>query len=141
MVTFLALVLIVPSLIAYGLGLLFSLDLSILRDTLPLLFACLGYGAVVSLSAGLLILALSSLSRNSRYVGLFWLAVWFVSSLVGTVLEGVNREHRVHQTYRRLAAEEHALGRRPAPKTPEDRQAHGESPAGSRRVLRTRSEG
>ena len=88
-VYFLGLVLIVPSLIAYILGLLFSLDITIVRDTFRLLLACVGYGVVMSLSAGLLILALSSLSRNSRYVGLFWLAAWFVSSIVGTVLEGV----------------------------------------------------
>ena len=43
---------------------------------------------------------MSSLSRNSRYVGLFWLAVWFVSSIVGTILEGVSREERMHQMYR-----------------------------------------
>jgi ABC-2 type transport system permease protein len=106
---FLGLVLIVPTLIAYVLGLLFSLDISIIRDTFPLLLAALGYGILMTVSAGLLILALSSLSRNSRYVGLFWLAVWFVTSLVGTVLETVNREQRMHQTYRRMAAEERAL--------------------------------
>ena len=38
---FLALVVVVPSLIAYVLGLFFSLDITILWDTLPLLCACL----------------------------------------------------------------------------------------------------
>ncbi|HKB41681.1 MAG TPA: ABC transporter permease subunit [Gemmataceae bacterium] len=121
-VVFLGLVLVVPPLVAYVLGLLFSLDVTVLRDTLPLLLACVGYGAVMSLSAGLLILALSSLSRNSRYVGLFWLAVWFVSSIVGTVLEAVNREHRMHQMYRQMAAAEAAPPGGGASKTPEDRQ-------------------
>ena len=37
------------------------------------------YGLVIALSAGTLMLALSSLSRNSRYVALLWLGVWFVS--------------------------------------------------------------
>src|SRR5262245_4582612 len=54
---FLAMVLIFPSLIAYTLGLLFSRDFSIIADTFPLLLASLGYGIVVSLSAGLFILA------------------------------------------------------------------------------------
>jgi ABC-2 type transport system permease protein len=121
-VVFLGLVLVVPSAIAWVLGLLFSLDLTIVRDTFTLLLACLGYGAVMSLSAGLFILALSSLSRNSRYVGLFWLGVWFVTSIVGTVLEAVNREHRRQQTYQRVAAVESVPpGGRPA-KNPNDRQ-------------------
>lgn len=114
-VVFLGLVLVVPSVIAYVLGLLFSLDLSILRDTFQLLLACVAYGAVMSVSAGLLILALSALSRNSRYVGLFWLAVWFVSSIVGTVLAEVNREHRTHQTVRRMRdAEREAMVAQPS---------------------------
>jgi ABC-2 type transport system permease protein len=119
---FLSLVLIVPSIIAYVLGLIFSLDISIIPDTLPLLLASVGYGIVMCLSAGLFILALSSLSRNSRYVGLFWLAVWFVSSIVGTVLEGVNREHRMHQTYRRQMEVERAQMQAPPPKNPEEHQ-------------------
>ena len=107
-VYFLGMVLVVPSVVAYVLGLLFSFDLSILWDTFPLLLACVGYGTVMSVSAGLLILALSSLSRNSRYVGLFWLAVWFVTSIVGTVLEGVNREQRMRDMYLRMVQEEQA---------------------------------
>lgn len=98
---FLALVVIVPSLIAYLLGLLFSRDLTIIPDTLPLLLAAVGYGAVMTLSAGTLILALSSLTRNSRYIALFWLAIWFVTSLVAMVLDTVNREHRRFEAFRR----------------------------------------
>jgi ABC-2 type transport system permease protein len=91
---FLGMVIILPSLIAYVLGLLFSLDVTIVSDTFPLLLACLAYGAVVVLSAGTLVLALSSLSRNSRYIALFWVALWFVSSIVGTILTGVDSEQR-----------------------------------------------
>jgi ABC-2 type transport system permease protein len=128
-------VLIVPSLIAYALGLLFSLDITIVRDTFPLLLACIGYGLVMSLSAGLLILALSSLSRNSRYVGLFWLAVWFVSSIVGTVLEGVNREHRMHATYRKQMAVDQARPPGPPPKTPEEHRKRAMEQQESHRKL------
>ena len=99
---FLGYVLIVPSLLAYALGLMFSLDLTIVRDTAPLLLACLGYGAVMTLASGLFILALSSLSRNSRYIGLFWLGVWFVSGTVGAVLEGVNRDQQMQRMYTRM---------------------------------------
>lgn len=99
---FLSLVIILPSLIAYSLGLLFSLDVTILRDTFPLLLACVGYGAVVVLSAGSLMLALSSLSRNSRYVALFWVALWFVSGIVSSILLTVDGEQRRHHQYRAM---------------------------------------
>ena len=121
-VVFLGLVLVVPSAIAWVLGLLFSLDLSIVRDTFPLLLASLAYGAVLSFSAGLLILALSSLSRNSRYVGLFWLAIWFVTSIVGTVLAAVNEEHRMHQQYRRAYEADQAARAAAKTQTPQERQ-------------------
>jgi ABC-2 type transport system permease protein len=134
-VVFLGSVLVVPSVIAYVLGLLFSLDWTIVRDTFPLLLACVGYGAVMSVSAGLLILALSSLSRNSRYVGLFWLAVWFVSSIVGTVLTTVNEEQRMHQTYRRAAEAERAARAAPPAKTSEEhRQQVAAQQAAQRRM-------
>jgi ABC-2 type transport system permease protein len=134
-VWFLGLVLVVPSVIAYVLGLLFSLDWTILRDTFPLLLACVGYGAVMSVSAGLLILALSSLSRNSRYVGLFWLAVWFVSSIVGTVLTAVNEEHRLHQNYRRAYEAEQAARAAAPATTPEERQRQSAEQQAARRRM------
>ena len=77
-VIFLAKIIVLPCVIAYVLGLLFSLDLSILRDTFRLLLSSIAYGVLISVSAGLLVLALSSLTRNSRYVALLWLGIWFV---------------------------------------------------------------
>jgi ABC-2 type transport system permease protein len=115
---FLAMVLVIPSLLAYGLGLLFSLDFSIVRDTFSLLLTCVSYGVIVTLSAGLFILALSSLSRNSRYIALLWLGVWFVTSIVGTVLEAVNREQKMAHRYR--AAYE--MQRSAQAKTPQQQQ-------------------
>jgi ABC-2 type transport system permease protein len=99
---FLGAVTILPCLISYILGLAFSLDGSILHDTYRILLASLGYGLVIVLSAGALILALSSLSRNSRYIALFWVGLWFVSSVVGTVLDGVNHEQQRHEHFQRL---------------------------------------
>jgi ABC-2 type transport system permease protein len=101
---FLGMVVIVPSLIAYVLGLLFSLDITILWDTFPLLLACLAYGAVIVLSAGMLMLALSSLSRNSRYIALFWMALWFVGGIVASILDGVATDQRRVRSYRNQAA-------------------------------------
>jgi ABC-2 type transport system permease protein len=91
---FLGLTVIMPSLIAYVLGLLFSRDFSTMWDTFPLLLACLAYGAVIVLSAGTLMLALSSLSRNSRYIALFWVGLWFVSSIVAGMLDEVASHQR-----------------------------------------------
>src|SRR5262249_18376129 len=99
-VWFLAMVMIFPSLIAYVLGLLFSLDLSIIPDTLPVLLASLAYGLLVSVVSGLVILALSSLTRNSRYIALAWLAVILIGSITGLILEIVSREQRREEQYR-----------------------------------------
>jgi ABC-2 type transport system permease protein len=118
---FLGMVLIFPAVIAYVAGMLFSLDITIIKDTFPLLLSCVGYGLVMTLSAGLLILALSSLSRNSRYVALFWLGVWFVSSIVGTILDTVDREHRLHARYQKVF-EVQRIQRTNQQMTPQERQ-------------------
>jgi ABC-2 type transport system permease protein len=101
--TFLGRMIVLPCLIAYVLGLLFSLDWTILRDTLPLLVSSLLYGVIISVSAGLLMLALSSLSRSSRYVALFWLGIWFVGGVTSTILQASEQEQRRHAMYRQLA--------------------------------------
>jgi ABC-2 type transport system permease protein len=110
---FLAMVIIVPCLLAYVLGLLFSLDISIVRDTFGLLLATLGYALVIILSAGMLILALSSLSRNSRYVALFWLGIWIVSGIAATVLGTIDQAQRQHEFVARVQANQ-ANPQRPA---------------------------
>ena len=74
-----------PVLVAFALGFGFGLDPSVFRDTARLLCASIAFGVIVVVSAGLLILALSSLSRNSRYVGAMWLGLW----LVGDVASGI----------------------------------------------------
>ena len=44
-----------------------------------------------------MILALSSLRRNSRYVALFWIGIWFVTGTVAGILTTVDHVQRVHQ--------------------------------------------
>lgn len=97
---FLAMVIIVPSVIAYVLGLLFSLDITIVRDTYDILLAAIGYGLLIAVSAGLLMLALSALSRNSRYVALMWLCIWLVGTIMASVLEQVNDAQQRHVALR-----------------------------------------
>jgi ABC-2 type transport system permease protein len=93
-----------PALVAFVLGLLFSLDITIVRDTLPIVLGAIAYGLVVAISAGLLMLALSSLSRSSRYVALLWLGVWLLTSTVSLVLMSVDQHHRMRETGARSRA-------------------------------------
>ncbi len=93
----LGMITIVPGIIAYILGLLFSLDVTIIHDTFHILVASVAYGLIIAISAGMLILALSALSRNSRYVALFWLGIWFVTGLVAGILIKVEREEQMQR--------------------------------------------
>jgi ABC-2 type transport system permease protein len=90
--TFVAAVSIAPAVLAYALGVAFSLDATVIRDTGHILLASVAYGAVVAVSAGTLMLAISSLSRNSRMVGAVWVGLWIVSSVAGTVLANSVRQ-------------------------------------------------
>jgi ABC-2 type transport system permease protein len=116
---FLGLAIIVPCLLTYALGLLFSLDLTIVKDTYRLLLASVAYGVVIILSSGMLILALSSLSRNSRYVALFWLSIWIVTNIVSGVLEMTNQVQRRQAYYRQVTVVETA---KPTSKNAEERR-------------------
>lgn len=95
-VALLTAVMIVPALVAYLLGLLFSLDITIVRDTIGILLSAVVYGIVISFSLGMLMLALSSLTRNSRYVALMWMGLWILSSMVSTILGIIDQEQRLH---------------------------------------------
>jgi ABC-2 type transport system permease protein len=99
-VSLLGMVIILPALIAYTLGLLFSLDITIVRDTLEILVGSVIYGLVIAVSAGLLMLALSSLSRNSRYVALLWMGIWLITSTVSLILSQVAQVQRMQQSER-----------------------------------------
>ncbi len=81
-----------PALLAYVVGACFSLDLSAIKDTYKVLFASVAYGLVITLSAGMLMLAMSSLTRRSLYVGIAWAGFWIITSLVGTILTTIHRE-------------------------------------------------
>jgi ABC-2 type transport system permease protein len=83
---FLGSVAILPAVIAYALGVAFSLDFSVVKDTIWILGASIVYGLVIVLSAGTLMLAISSLSRNSRYVGFTWVGLCIISFVVAQIL-------------------------------------------------------
>jgi ABC-type transport system involved in multi-copper enzyme maturation permease subunit len=85
-----AAVAVVPALCAYLIGVCFSLDVSVVRDTYPVLLGSVAYGLVVTLSTGTLMLAMSSLTRRSLYVGFAWAGLWIISGSVGGILSGVH---------------------------------------------------
>src|SRR5947209_5798222 len=87
---FLGATMVVPAAGAYLLGIAFSLDFGVVRDTHRLLWAGALYGLVVTLSAGTLVLALSSLSRRSIYVGLAWAGFVFLTLMLSSALIGIN---------------------------------------------------
>jgi len=83
---FLAAVMIVPALLTYLMGVAFSLSFGVVADTYRIVPACLAYGAIVVAVAGLLMLAISSLSRNSRYVSATWIGLWMVGNFAANTL-------------------------------------------------------
>jgi ABC-type transport system involved in multi-copper enzyme maturation permease subunit len=86
-----------PAVFAYVVGVCFSFDLSVVRDTWKVLLGSVAYGLVVTLSVGTFMLALSSLTRRSLYVGIAWAGIWLISSTVGSILTAVHAESVRHQ--------------------------------------------
>ena len=81
---------VVPAVVAYIAGVCFCLDLGVVRDTLPVLLSSVAYGLLITLSAGTLILALSSLTRRSLYIGITWAGLWLIGSVVGGILTEIH---------------------------------------------------
>jgi ABC-2 type transport system permease protein len=90
---FLGLVTVGPAVAAWLLGGLFSLDFGVFLATGRILFGVIVYGLTASLSAGLLMLALSSLSRNSRYVAISWAGLWLITGIVSTSLRTAHEQN------------------------------------------------
>jgi ABC-2 type transport system permease protein len=89
---FLGMVTIAPAMFAYVLGVVFSSEFAVVKDTFHLLAASLLYGVIVVLSAGTLMLALSALSRNSRYVAFMWIGFWVITASLYGVLMGLTQK-------------------------------------------------
>lgn len=96
---FISMVTIVPTIVAYIFGVLFSLNWAGSLRELPIAIAAVAYGLIICISAGTLMLALSALSRNLRYVALMWLGLWFITGVVSDVLEA-NHHQALRSDYR-----------------------------------------
>jgi len=77
---------VLPAVLAYIVGICFSLDLSVVKDTYRVLLGSVAYGVIITLSVGMVMLALSTLSRRSVYVALMWFGIWWISSAVSGIL-------------------------------------------------------
>jgi ABC-type transport system involved in multi-copper enzyme maturation permease subunit len=105
-----------PAVFAYVIGVCFSLDVGVVRDTYPVLLASVAYGLTVTLSVGSLMLALSSLTRRSLYVGIAWAGIWIISGSVGSIMTEVHRESARRGLYEdELARGSGRIPRRRAP--------------------------
>jgi ABC-2 type transport system permease protein len=109
-----------PAVAAYALGVCFSLELSVVRDTWRLLPASILYGLVIVASAGPLMLALSSLSRRSLYVGIAWAGLWVISSTVAGALGSIH-----HSTLLQNIARQEMVPLGPDAREPSRRRGHG----------------
>jgi ABC-2 type transport system permease protein len=101
-----AAVAVLPAVAAYVLGVCFSLDFGVVGDTWRLLPASILYGMLIVFSAGTLMLALSSLSRRSLYVGLTWVGMF----LIGWVVAGALSEYHAEDVRLNHMRKEHDLG-------------------------------
>ena len=87
-------VIVAPAILAFALGAAFSLDISVVRDEFHLLLGCIEYGLIVVLSAGLLMLAMSSLSKNSRICGAMWIGLLVITHGIGGGVYNATGEKR-----------------------------------------------
>jgi ABC-type transport system involved in multi-copper enzyme maturation permease subunit len=83
---------VLPAVFAYFVGLCFFFEVRVVKDTYTVLLASVAIGLVLTLSIGTLMLALSSLTRRSLYVGIAWAGLWIVSGSVGGILTGIHQD-------------------------------------------------
>jgi ABC-2 type transport system permease protein len=126
--TLVAAVAVGPAVLAYLVGICFSFDLSVVKDTYRILLASIAYGIIITLAVGTLMLALSSLSRRSLYVGLMWFGIWWISAAVGGILNGFYMESTRQEIVQQEFQEARAAAQRlnsgdPQQDDPDERRA------------------
>jgi ABC-2 type transport system permease protein len=88
-----------PAVLAYAIGACFSLNLGVVKDTYTVLLGSIAFGLVITLSIGTFVLALSSLTRRSLYVGIAWAGMWIISGSVGSIMTAIHH-HSLRQELR-----------------------------------------
>ncbi len=93
--TFLLGVSLVPGLLLFALELGFSSDMTFLATYWWIPFSIVGYSVVASFSWAMIVLALSSLSKSSRFVGVMLFALITLSAVFGGFFYAITRESGV----------------------------------------------
>ena len=91
LVFFLSLPTLVPGLLLFLLAVLFESNLAFFGQNYWVPLSVLGYSLVVILSFALVILALSALTRSSRFAGINFAAVFFFSQVLYGILSSILR--------------------------------------------------
>lgn len=91
LVFFLSLPTLVPALLLYLLAILFGTNLTYFRDNLWVLASIVAYSLAIVFTYALVMLALSSLSKSSRFAGINFAAVFFFSQILYGILSQILR--------------------------------------------------
>lgn len=91
LVFFLSLPTLVPGLLLFLFAVLFQNDLSFFQRNYWVVASIAGYSSLIVLSYSLIMLAVSSLSKSSRFAGIVFAAVFFFSQILYGVLRGILR--------------------------------------------------
>ncbi|HYK91089.1 MAG TPA: ABC transporter permease subunit [Acidobacteriota bacterium] len=95
LVFFLTLPTLVPAVLLYLLAILFQTNLSYFRDNPWVLASIVGYSLAIIFTYSLIMLALSSLTRSSRFAGISFAAVFLFSQILYGILSGILRTSKV----------------------------------------------
>lgn len=90
--TFLLGVTLIPGLLLFALELGFSSDITFLATYWWIPFSVVGYSVVASFSWSMIVLALSSLSKSSRFVGVMLFALVVLSTVFGAFYATITRQ-------------------------------------------------
>ncbi len=91
LVFFLSLPTLVPGLLLFLLAILFQNDLTFFQQNYWVVASIAAYSLIIILSYALVMLAISSLSKSSRFAGVIFAAVFFFSQILYGVLRGILR--------------------------------------------------
>lgn len=95
LVFFLSLPTLVPGILLFVMANLFRSDLSFARENYWVLPSIIAYALIIVFTLGLIMLALSSLSKSSRFAGINFAAVFFFSQILFGILFGMLRTSSV----------------------------------------------
>jgi ABC-2 type transport system permease protein len=94
-VFFLSLPTLVPGLLLFLMAVIFKSDITFFQNNYWVLGSIVAYSLLIIFTYALLILALSSLSRSSRFAGIGFAAVFFFSHILSIILFGILRTNDV----------------------------------------------